>query len=76
MDESNFEEVSTSVVMNGCHDIYTAMITALDNFNKLISCVDPAKTLIFLVAAHLILLQILLTNSSLSTIVWTIYIAH
>ena len=73
--EISHEEVSTTTVTTICHEVHRVLITNLDSFNKLISCVDPVQTVTFLAFLHVIfIVQIMWFDVSLSAISWTGYI--
>lgn len=73
--ETNHEEVTTATVTTICHEVHRVLITYLDNFNRLISCVDPVQTVTFLVILHtIVLVQIVLFDLSLSAVSWSVYI--
>ncbi len=72
--DTSYEEVSVSTVTTICHEVHRVLITNLDSFNRLISCVDPAQTLTFLVLLHaIVLVQILWFDVSHSAVGWTVY---
>ena len=68
------EEVSTFTVTSICYQVHRVLIQKLDFFNRMISCVDPAQTLTFLVLLHVVVIvQIMWLDVSLSLVVWTVY---
>lgn len=70
----SFEEIPATTVTVICHEIHRVLIINIDIINKLLACVDPAQTVLFLLILHfIVLVQIIWLDVSLSAVGWTIY---
>ena len=71
-----FEQVSVGTIANVYKELFRIYVTQQDQFLELLACVDPAKSLLFFIIVHILVLWVWLTDVAIISVVWAIYLTQ